>query len=70
MKTLDHPNIVKLFQVFFFLITFFVLSLFCLAKSRIAGPHHLNADPDPVLYFNANPDPASLQMMEYATTGL
>jgi hypothetical protein len=28
---------------------------------KVADPHHLNADPDPVFHFNANPDPAPLQ---------
>ncbi len=27
--------------------------------SRVADPHHFNADPDPAFYFDADPDPAS-----------
>jgi hypothetical protein len=27
-------------------------------KSRVADPHHLNADPNPAFQFNADPDPA------------
>ncbi len=38
---------------------FFALSLLCLAKNRVADPHHLNADPNPAFYFT-NPDPAPL----------
>jgi hypothetical protein len=61
MKTLDHPNIVKLFQVIFYFMEFFVWSLLCLAKNRVADPHHFNADPNPAFYVNSNPDPAPLQ---------
>ncbi len=25
---------------------------------RVAGPHHLNADPDPSVHFNSDPDPS------------
>ncbi len=32
-------------------------------QPQIADPHHLNADPDPALRFNHNPDPAPYQMM-------
>ncbi len=51
-------------------------------QSRVADPHHFNADPGPAVYFNANPDPgfhfnadpdldpAPLQNDGHLTTGL
>jgi hypothetical protein len=35
---------------------FYIMFVLCLSKSRLADPHHFNSDPNPVFYFNANPD--------------
>ncbi len=32
-------------------------------QPQFADPYHFNADPDPALRFNHNPDPAPYQMM-------
>ncbi len=39
-------------------------------ESRVADPHHFNADPDPAFHFNADPDPAPHQNDAYLRPGL
>jgi hypothetical protein len=36
----------------------FGISTLSTYKSRVADPHHLNADPNPAFQFNEDPDPA------------
>ncbi len=40
----------------------FVLLMF-LPVTRVADPHHFNADQDPAFHFNADPDPAPIKVL-------
>jgi hypothetical protein len=35
----------------------FFAKIFTSFNTRVADPHHFNADPDPVFHLNADPDP-------------